>query len=190
MSDQISVSVRRYDPEQPGSARLETYRLPKEVCDGMTVVTALNYIQETIDPTLAFYYSCELGRCRGCLMDVNGKATFACTAPIVDGAVIEPLAHLPVIRDLVVKFLIAEPRVDSNACSGCGSCVDACPMDVYELSEADGLAVVRDGTKAGFMNKGDAVDCMGCRRCEKDCPSGAIEVTELGGQPRRPRPAE
>ena len=180
MGNDFKVSVRRFDPERDIEGRLETYALPSEVCEGMTVVSALCYIQENIDPTMSFYYSCELGRCRGCLMDVDGKATFACTAPLVDGCVIEPLAHLPVIRDLVVKFLVAEPRVDGELCSGCGTCVDACPMDIYEMSELEGIAVVRDGRKTGFVAKGDAVDCMGCRRCEKECPTGAIKVVQLG----------
>lgn len=179
MGDQFTVSVKRFDPELGGAGRLEVFSLPRTVTDGMTVVTALGYIQQNLDPTLAFYYSCELGRCRGCLMEVNGNATFACTAPLEDGAVIEPLAHLPVIRDLVVKFLLGEPRVDGDTCTGCGTCVDECPMDIYELMEETGTAVVKDGTKTGFVGRGDVIDCIGCRRCEKVCPVGAIEVLLL-----------
>ncbi|MCL5734942.1 MAG: 2Fe-2S iron-sulfur cluster-binding protein [Actinobacteria bacterium] len=179
MGDQITVNVRRFDPEHDATGHLEAFSLPKDVIDGMTIVTALGYIQENLDPTLAFYYSCELGRCRGCLMDVNGEATFTCTTPVEDGLVIEPLAHLPVIRDLVVKFLLTKLHVDEDACTGCGLCVQACPMDIYEISVSDGVAAVKDGTKTGFLGRADAVDCIGCSRCEKICPVGAIEVVRL-----------
>jgi succinate dehydrogenase/fumarate reductase-like Fe-S protein len=179
MGDKITVNVRRFDPEHDAAGHVEAYGLPGDVTDGMTIVTALSYIQEYLDPTLAFYYSCELGRCRGCLMDVNGRATFACTAPVEDGVVIEPLAHLPVIRDLVVRFLLAELHVDEDTCTGCGLCVEACPMDIYEISAVVGIAVIKDGTKTGFVGRADAVDCIGCTRCEKVCPVEAIEVMKL-----------
>jgi len=56
--------------------------------------------------------------------------------------------------------------VDSQACTGCGLCVEACP-EVFEMG--DGVAVV----------KADPVPPTGERRCREaaaECPVDAIEV--------------
>ncbi len=55
-----------------------------------------------------------------------------------------------------------KPTVDKNKCTGCGTCVDVCPMDVFELKE-----------KAEVKSP-DA--CIGCRACELQCPEKAIKV--------------
>ncbi len=177
MDERITIKIRRFNPEQDKEGRLETFEIPKGISEGMTIISAMKYIQENIDPSLAFYYSCELAKCRGCVMEVNGKATFACTEPIQNGQTVEPLSSLPVIRDVVVKFIDSEIRLDEELCIGCGACVDACPMDVYEMSETGAKAVVRTGPARA--RKGHAVDCIGCRRCEEACPVDAIEILRL-----------
>ncbi|MFO7710977.1 MAG: ferredoxin family protein [Candidatus Woesearchaeota archaeon] len=55
-----------------------------------------------------------------------------------------------------------KPTVDKNKCTGCGTCVDVCPMDVFELKE-----------KAEVKNPDE---CIGCRACELQCPEKAIKV--------------
>ena len=174
MDEWITIKIRRFNPEQDKEGHLETFEIPKSISEGMTIVSALKYIQENIDPSLAFYYSCELAKCRGCVMEVNGKSTFACTEPVQNGQTIEPLASLPVIRDVVVKFIESEIHLDDELCIGCEACVGACPMDIYEMSETGAKAAVRTGPAR--ERKGHAVDCIGCRRCEEACPVNAIKI--------------
>jgi succinate dehydrogenase/fumarate reductase-like Fe-S protein len=177
MRNGITLKVRRIDPSQGGDGRFDNFHIPAESAEGMTIVDALRYIQENVDPTLAFYYSCELARCRGCVMDVDGEATFACTKPAKDGQTIEPLTHLPVIKDLVVKFIESKVALDQDACTGCGECVKACPMDIYAMGLSGDVAEARQG--GVNAHEGHAVDCIGCKRCQEACPVDAIQIEHL-----------
>lgn len=58
-------------------------------------------------------------------------------------------------------------KVDLEKCTGCGTCVDICPLEVYEIVVIDGKR------KASPVNQ---IDCIGCRNCELACPEGAIEI--------------
>lgn len=51
--------------------------------------------------------------------------------------------------------------VDAARCTGCGACVDVCPVGAVEL--ADGKACV------------DEERCAGCEACVSVCPEGAIQ---------------
>ena len=71
----------------------------------MKILDLLLAIQRGEDQTLAFRYSCRVAMCGTCTVRVNGRAVLACEAEVPAGAKtvhIEPLAGLPVLRDLVV----------------------------------------------------------------------------------------
>ncbi|MEM0488379.1 MAG: 4Fe-4S binding protein [Candidatus Bathyarchaeia archaeon] len=55
--------------------------------------------------------------------------------------------------------------VNKDKCTGCGTCVDTCPVGVYELKDGKSVPV----------NVGE---CLVCRACEAQCPEGAIQVIE------------
>jgi len=59
--------------------------------------------------------------------------------------------------------------VDIEKCTGCGTCIDTCPVEVFELQETGGktisVVVAED-------------QCIVCLACEVQCSEEAITVTE------------
>lgn len=69
--------------------------------------------------------------------------------------------------------------INEKRCTGCGLCVEICPMDVFRLhTEVD--IVSPEGRKRPVRKTRACIayrsDCMTCFSCELKCPAGAIEV--------------
>lgn len=63
------------------------------------------------------------------------------------------------------------PEVDSASCTGCGRCVDVCPVQAASLvSACDPDSRVRKIVRI------DESICLGCGLCLKVCPSGALKL--------------
>jgi len=64
---------------------------------------------------------------------------------------------------------MASVKVDVEKCTGCGTCVNICPVTVFELREVGGktisVVVAED-------------QCIACRACEAQCSEGAIAIVE------------
>ena len=95
--------VYRWSPDDGKNPRMDTYEVDLDQC-GPMVLDALIKIKNEIDSTLTFRRSCREGICGSCSMNIDGGNTLACLKPIEDvkGAIrINPLPHMPVMKDLV-----------------------------------------------------------------------------------------
>jgi NAD-dependent dihydropyrimidine dehydrogenase PreA subunit len=55
--------------------------------------------------------------------------------------------------------------VDNAKCKGEGTCVDTCPVGVFEMKDGKSVPV-------------KVQECLVCRACEVQCPEAAIQVIE------------
>ena len=104
---QVVFRVWRYRPESSRPAAYQDYRIPYQ--DDMVVLDGLNYIKDHLDPSLTFRWSCRMGICGSCGMDVNGNPRLTCGTFIKDvsggGFVqVDPLTGFNRIKDLVTDF--------------------------------------------------------------------------------------
>ena len=106
MSETIDLEVFRYRPDESDEPGYQTYTVPLK--EDWVVLDALNYIKDTIDGTLSFRWSCRMGVCGSCGMNVQGVPALSCATYLTayrPGPIrVEPLSHFPVIRDLVIDL--------------------------------------------------------------------------------------
>ena len=102
----ITVKIRRYSGKTDREIRFDTFDVPLN--DKSNVLDVVHYIQNHIDPTLAFRYSCRAGMCGTCSMRVNGKNRWTCRTTVKSFGsellTIEPLPNYPIIKDLAVDM--------------------------------------------------------------------------------------
>ncbi len=104
--ERITFSVKRFDPHTK-ALRTDTYSAE---ADGHTnVLDALINIKDNVDPSLSMRYSCRMGICGSCGMNVNGKPALACETNVMEcqknGVVeVSPMLGHPLLKDLVTDF--------------------------------------------------------------------------------------
>ncbi|MBI2246545.1 MAG: succinate dehydrogenase/fumarate reductase iron-sulfur subunit [Armatimonadetes bacterium] len=100
----IALEIFRYHPEQGEAPSFRRYEIPYR--EAWVVLDGINYIKDQIDGTLAYRWSCRMGVCGSCGMMINGTPRLSCAAFLREyfpnPVRVEPLAHFPVERDLVI----------------------------------------------------------------------------------------
>lgn len=154
-----TFQIYRYNPDTNQNPSYDQFELDTNKC-GPMVLDALIKIKEEVDTTLTFRKSCREGVCGSCAMNIDGTNTLACTKPIADvkGTVkINPLPHMPVIKDLVPDLSAAydqyadtKPWLQSDEPVGTRERLQS-PADRAKL---DGLW-----------------ECVLCFCCSTSCPS-------------------
>jgi succinate dehydrogenase / fumarate reductase iron-sulfur subunit len=152
--------IYRWNPDDGQNPRTDTYEIDLEAC-GPMVLDALIKIKNEVDTTLTFRRSCREGICGSCAMNIDGTNTLACLKPIEDvkGAVtINPLPHMPVIKDLIPDLTLAYAQLRS---------VDPwMKSDTPPPPDAERLQSPEERAKLDGM-----WECILCFCCTTSCPS-------------------
>jgi succinate dehydrogenase / fumarate reductase iron-sulfur subunit/fumarate reductase (CoM/CoB) subunit B len=99
----MRLRVRRFDPGSDVAPREEIYEVAE--FEGMTVLDALNWVRQHVDPSIACRFSCRVANaCKECPALANGEATYLCTYPAIGEVRVEPLPHKRLVRDIVVEL--------------------------------------------------------------------------------------
>jgi succinate dehydrogenase / fumarate reductase iron-sulfur subunit len=152
--------VYRWNPDDGRNPRIDSYVLDLDDC-GPMVLDAVIKIKNEIDPTLTFRRSCREGICGSCAMNIDGTNTLACIKPIADikGDVkINPLPHLPVVKDIVpdlshfyAQYATIKPWIRTQSTT---------PPDRERLQAKE------DREKLDGL-----YECILCACCSTSCPS-------------------
>ena len=168
--DSIRLEVTRYQPEGDSEPRLQEYDVPlrKE----WTVLDGLNHVKDEVDTTLSFRWSCRMGICGSCGMNVDGEPKLTCATFLSDYAPgpvrVEPLSNFPIIRDLVVDiddFMQKLPKVKPWIIRD----DDVTEIDGEYLQTPEEL----DAYKQFSM-------CINCMLCYAACPVYGLDPEFMG----------
>jgi succinate dehydrogenase / fumarate reductase, iron-sulfur subunit len=103
----ITLRVRRYDPEVSDEARWDEWKLTMYGTD--RVLDALHKVKWEHDGSVSFRRSCAHGVCGSDAMRINGRNRLACKTLLKDldtskPILVEPIKGLPVEKDLIVDM--------------------------------------------------------------------------------------
>jgi succinate dehydrogenase/fumarate reductase iron-sulfur protein len=160
--------VFRFDPEKDQEPHFSSYALKLE--ESQSVLGALMEIQDRLDPSLSFRYSCRGAVCGSCGMAVNGSLVLACRTllfSLLPGTItVEPLPNLEIQRDLVVDmepfwkaYQSIQPWLHTQG---------ALPEQEYTVSERERSRIDQ------FVN------CILCACCYGACPVIGRDPDYLG----------
>ena len=183
----ITLQIQRFNPETDAQPYFQDYLVQVEPTD--RVLDALIQVKSFVDGTLAFRKSCAHGVCGSDAMIIDGQERLACKTLVKDVAEgdgvtvrIEPLKHLPLLRDLIVgqdeffarwrevkPFLINTEAVeegeriqpqeeraafdDPTKCILCASCYSACPILDEENTRFIGPAAIAQAARFVFDSR-------------------------------------
>ena len=183
----VTLKLRRFNPETDAEPHWETYTVPAEPTDRL--LDLLHYVKWNLDGTLTFRRSCAHGICGSDAMRINGVNRLACKVlvkDLPDTVTVEPLKGLPVEKDLLVDmepffeayrsvkpFLITydkEPTRerrqsaedherfdDTTKCILCAACTTSCP--IYWTDEAYfGPAAIVNAHRFIFDSRDDGAE--------------------------------
>jgi succinate dehydrogenase / fumarate reductase, iron-sulfur subunit len=154
---QVTLRVRRFDPETDEAPHFETYEVPADPMD--RVLDLLHYVKWNIDGSLTFRRSCAHGVCGSDAMLINGANRLACKVlvrEVGDQITVEALRGLPLARDLTVDM---EPFFRSYREVLPFLVNDEPPPDTERLQSPEERERFDDTTK-----------CILCAACTTSCP--------------------
>ena len=178
------------------------YKIPLKE---QTLLSALVYIRENLNPSLKFGYNCKSGVCGICAVRVNNQETLSCEYKVQDGDKIEPLLHKVDVQNHLKRVEgwlhvnsfkpmgeASEEKIEQQSdCILCSSCFSACPvlyveprfLGPYALTRVwRYVADIREEDKQGFLERIQEEgiwDCTLCGECTLACPVGIDSKADI-----------
>ena len=86
-------------------SKFETFNVPFQ--QGDSVLDALIWINDNVDETLSFRYSCiNANACKECMMLIDGEVEYACLKKLQEKkSKLQPLPNKKLIKDLVTDIV-------------------------------------------------------------------------------------
>ena len=154
----VTLRIRRYNPELDDEPHWEEYRVTAEPTD--RVLDLLHEVKWYQDGTLTFRRSCAHGVCGSDAMLINGRNRLACEMLVRDAGshiTVEAIRGLPVVKDLLVDM---EPFWDSYR--------SVKPFLINDDVPADGRE--RRQSPVDRERFEDTSRCILCAACTTSCP--------------------
>ena len=155
----ITLKIRRYDPENDLEPKWESYGVTLQPTD--RVLDALHKIKWEVDGSLTFRRSCAHGVCGSDAMRINGRNRLACKTLVKDlnpekPITVEAIKGLPLLKDLVVDM---DPFFAAYR--------DVMPFLITKGNEPtrERLQSAEDREKFD-----DTTKCILCAACTTSCP--------------------
>ncbi|QTG79347.1 succinate dehydrogenase iron-sulfur subunit [Arthrobacter crystallopoietes] len=155
----ITLKVRRYDPEVSEEARWDEFKLTMFGTD--RVLDALHKAKWEHDGSVSFRRSCAHGVCGSDAMRINGRNRLACKTLLKDldtskPILVEPIKGLPVEKDLIVDM---EPFFQSY-------------REIMPFLINSGHEPTRERLQSAEDRErfDDTTKCILCAACTSSCP--------------------
>lgn len=158
------MKVFRYKRGDDRGAHFDEFEVP--VGPDTTVLDALMWIRRHCDSGLALRASCLHSSCGTCGVLANGREVLGCVTLLRDfgpEVTIEPLAHVPILTDVVVDMAEFYARFPAE-------------HPILRTSELIPGAATPDGLHVHVRLE----DCLECGLCLSACPVAAASDAYVG----------
>ncbi len=173
----VRLAINRFKSRQEIESAKSTFIVTVE--DGATILQALQYIYECLDPTLAFEYSCRYGRCGLCGVIVNERPVLACTAFIRTAEInIKPLANLPRVRDLVIDRTLLDAFLKEHGIYFAANAGEAAAASGSVNTSPDFKPVMVPG---GLVKLSGCLECLCCHSACSSLDPGGDKLENFAG---------
>jgi|YelNatPaOPRAMG01_1025707.scaffolds.fasta_scaffold27050_5 succinate dehydrogenase / fumarate reductase iron-sulfur subunit len=172
---EFKIRAYRFNPEIDEKPYYKEYTV--EDYPGMTVLNALIKVKSEIDGTLSFRRSCRSAICGSCAMKINGISKLACktqVGPEIEkfGIInVEPLANMPVIRDLIVDQESFFDKIKEIKPYLLGQREDDARDNFHALKEGEKISqpVYYKYEFQNLTGNNDTPNCILCECCYSEC---------------------
>lgn len=171
MSNTIKIDVMRYRPGQDDKPWAQSFEI--EWTKDMSILDALTYIKDELEPELSYRWSCRMEVCGSCGMVVNGVPKLACSTFVRDYAdvgkiTIGALDNFPIEKDLVID---AQPFIDR---------IESVKPFIVNKKKTPPENQENIQTPAQLAKFKPLTMCINCMLCYQACPQMAITPDFLG----------